>query len=615
LHSLRKGAKNESGTSSATNRASRPIGRLTTATHGRARNLAYTTFNLPDSSSGIRGAGGLPRYRWWYDDRLQRLRERVDRAGGYSRDTWFFHPDNVGTLAFERDQHSTGESSNRHYLRAGGATFAVLVTSGPLPTLSAAKMAPSPITATAQAVKFEAWHTDHLGSLRATSDHTGTVTARYAYDPYGKRRHTDGRYDPFGDVLGDWTQGTNAGTDRGFTGHEHLDELDLVHMNGRLFHPGIGRFMQADPFIQSPSDLQSLDRYAYCAGAPTHCTDPSGYFLKWLERKLRKEWDRSPLFRQIVGLAVSAWLGPGGGANWAFGVTDKIGTAAVSGFFGGAVATGNLEGALTSALTAAAFSYVGAGTEGMTGGTKIAAHAVTGCFVGEATGGTCGTGALSAAAGKAARIAPWGSGPEIKFVQAVTAGGVASVLGGGKFGNGAWTAGFGYLFNCLATQSGNCGDPNSNNDVAGKAVHGSTEWTLTGQIAGKAGPLGSYAFGPGISFDGILPTDFGFVTDYSLPIRAGGSVHFGGLVQVSALPGNMLSLNGTQSMSFSAALGPLSGNFGLGMQTGPKGGFGGASVTWSPVLNVGAAAQAQVTRTFTVRGVVDWFKSKLGGPQ
>ena len=73
-------------------------------------------------------------------------------------------------------------------------------------------------------------------------------------------------------------------------------------------------------------------------------------------------------------------------------------------------------------------------------------------------------------------------------------------------------------------------------------------------------------------------------------------------------------MNGTQLMSYSVALGPLSGNFGLGMQPGLKGGnLGGVSLAWSPVLNAGAAAQAQVTRTFTVRGIGDWFKSKLWG--
>jgi hypothetical protein len=32
-------------------------------------------------------------------------------------------------------------------------------------------------------------------------------------------------------------------TDRGFTDHEHLDDLALIHMNGRVFDPLIGRFL------------------------------------------------------------------------------------------------------------------------------------------------------------------------------------------------------------------------------------------------------------------------------------------------------------------------------------------------------------------------------------
>ena len=39
-------------------------------------------------------------------------------------------------------------------------------------------------------------------------------------------------------------------TDRGYTMHEHLDEVGVIHMNGRVYDPLIGRFMSADPFIQ-----------------------------------------------------------------------------------------------------------------------------------------------------------------------------------------------------------------------------------------------------------------------------------------------------------------------------------------------------------------------------
>jgi RHS repeat-associated protein len=38
-------------------------------------------------------------------------------------------------------------------------------------------------------------------------------------------------------------------TNRGFTGHEHIDEMGLIHMNGRVYDPQIGRFLSADPYI------------------------------------------------------------------------------------------------------------------------------------------------------------------------------------------------------------------------------------------------------------------------------------------------------------------------------------------------------------------------------
>jgi RHS repeat-associated protein len=70
-------------------------------------------------------------------------------------------------------------------------------------------------------------------------------------------------------------------TDRGFTGHEHLNEIGLIHMNGRVYDPLIGRFMSADPFIQDPSNSQSYNRYAYVMNNPLSLTDPSGYRWSW----------------------------------------------------------------------------------------------------------------------------------------------------------------------------------------------------------------------------------------------------------------------------------------------------------------------------------------------
>ena len=34
-------------------------------------------------------------------------------------------------------------------------------------------------------------------------------------------------------------------------------------MNGRIYDPTLGRFLQADPFVQAPDNSQSYNRYTY----------------------------------------------------------------------------------------------------------------------------------------------------------------------------------------------------------------------------------------------------------------------------------------------------------------------------------------------------------------
>ena len=66
-------------------------------------------------------------------------------------------------------------------------------------------------------------------------------------------------------------------TRRGFTDHEHLDEAELIHMNGRVYDYNVGRFMSVDPFIQSPTNTQSINPYSYIMNNPMSGIDPSGY--------------------------------------------------------------------------------------------------------------------------------------------------------------------------------------------------------------------------------------------------------------------------------------------------------------------------------------------------
>ena len=120
-----------------------------------------------------------------------------------------------------------------------------------------------------QATELVWIHTDRLGSVIGYTDASGNLKERLGYDAWGKRRTTDGSATP--DTLDGQVD------HRGFTGHEMLDQLDLVHMNGRVYDPLIGRFLSADPLIQEPTNGQSYNRYTYVFNNATNLTDPTGF--------------------------------------------------------------------------------------------------------------------------------------------------------------------------------------------------------------------------------------------------------------------------------------------------------------------------------------------------
>jgi RHS repeat-associated protein len=113
--------------------------------------------------------------------------------------------------------------------------------------------------------------TDRLGSVDGIADSAGNLIETRGFDAFGKPR------------TGTWGDATpprltsTATTRHGFTGHEHLDSLQLIHMNGRVYDYNIGRFMGVDPVIQSPLNSQSLNPYSYILNNPLSGTDPTGY--------------------------------------------------------------------------------------------------------------------------------------------------------------------------------------------------------------------------------------------------------------------------------------------------------------------------------------------------
>ncbi|NHA13913.1 RHS repeat-associated core domain-containing protein, partial [Thioalkalivibrio sp. XN279] len=105
----------------------------------------------------------------------------------------------------------------------------------------------------------------------AITNEAGTVVERLAYDAWGKRRPADTWQTPTPGVFI-----AAISLTRGFTGHEHLDQVGLIHMGGRVYDPEIGRFLSPDPFVQFPASTQGFNRYAYVGNNPLSYTDPSG---------------------------------------------------------------------------------------------------------------------------------------------------------------------------------------------------------------------------------------------------------------------------------------------------------------------------------------------------
>lgn len=301
--------------------------------------------------------------------------------------------------------------------------------------------------------------TDAQGSTFAVLTDWGmpvNAAAAMSFDPFGARR------DPAGGRSTYWS-GTlqanlDASTRRGYTGHEQADGFGVIHMNGRIYDPALGRFLQADPYVQDPLNLQSLNRYSYVLNNPLAYTDPSGY---WGRRQ-------QGYLRLAGAIAISVWTGgqslvAAGAGAW--GQASAI--AFMGGFTAGAVQSGSGKGALAGGVTSLAFlgvnyMYAGNGLALMNSGGKLTAEGyamraltagAAGGVLASIQGQRFGSGFMSAGLGNALNPAI-GSVSDNTYAQgflAAIVGGTVSEVAGGKFANGAITAAFsfaiGRLFN------------------------------------------------------------------------------------------------------------------------------------------------------------------------
>ena len=111
-------------------------------------------------------------------------------------------------------------------------------------------------------------HRDHLGTILAITNSSGDVVEKRLFDAWG-------------DIIKVQNgAGANLVTltfiNRGYTGHEHLQQFRLINMNGRLYDPRLHRFLQPDNNLQEPYNTQNYNRYGYVLNNPLKYTDPTG---------------------------------------------------------------------------------------------------------------------------------------------------------------------------------------------------------------------------------------------------------------------------------------------------------------------------------------------------
>ena len=109
-------------------------------------------------------------------------------------------------------------------------------------------------------------YTDHLGSINTITDNTGNIVYEQNFDAWGRNRNVNNwSYDNI-TAAPNWLW-------RGFTGHEHLPQFDLIDMNGRMYDPVVSQFLSVDPLL---SDYSGQSPYNYALNNPMSNADPSG---------------------------------------------------------------------------------------------------------------------------------------------------------------------------------------------------------------------------------------------------------------------------------------------------------------------------------------------------
>ena len=356
-----------------------------------SQNITYTDFNKVES---ITGNGYKLEIEYGLEN--QRISQSLSSVNQYGQTTLLFNKHFIGGLQ-EKIFYDTGAEKTISYITSPEGLTAIEVKSG--------------ITGE--------WYTvltDHLGSFTTLVRESDGLRFELSYDAWGNRRNP-ATWVNYSGNLPDFITITHPDfiTDRGFTGHEHLDMFGLINMNGRVYDPVASRFLSPDSFIQAPELALNYNGYVYCLNNPLKYTDPDGEFIF--------------LAAILVGAAIGAYQG------------YKIGTA--HGATGWAMAGYILGGATIGGVAGVASAGVGIAVGGAVAGAGLggfAAGAITGAAAGATGGAINGFGMTALSGGTVGQaFAAAGMGALIGAGTGAVLGGTIQGIGAVKQGNNFWT--------------------------------------------------------------------------------------------------------------------------------------------------------------------------------
>jgi len=340
-------------------------------------------------------------------------------------------------------------------------------------------------------LKDEYLFSDALGSIVAVANQLGGVTERFQYDPWGRPRHGLNWTLLTDTAWFDLERDENT-TGKGFTGHEMIDQVGVIHMGGRIYDPTLGRFMSADPVVKGLTNTESYNRYSYVLNNPMSYTDPTGYSW-WSENVTDKFRDFREKYKKEIMLLGMGFTGEaihryGGRAIAEFTARNKyagevisVVSTAVCAYATSGTGTSQCVAAAQAATSSAAVYGSGGSIDdslraGVKSGALAYSNAAVAGYIGDVTAaGTIEKGLLHGARG-AFFAEVGGSDARSGFVGGLTEGMLGSYIGkrvgpdnpgggtlaaafisgsvseatGGKFAVGAAAGAMGYLFNQAA---------------------------------------------------------------------------------------------------------------------------------------------------------------------